>query len=204
MKQLKKQHNYLRILILLLSIVALVSLAFAQDDIDNPYQGFSIMTYIISTIYWSAGYLILYSAVMMMVLVQKRLFPGFDSALYIWMGAHWVGGLAINALCYSITHNHFLAGILGGAMIFAWSMLLNRFTFADIPWPDARLLALILALICAPWFGPTLRTQIMPPAPPPLEDAPSLARIRHNQPRASLPESAVIVDIYSRVKRQHL
>lgn len=161
--------KYLRVFMLLL-LLAIVQMAVAQDDIDNPYQGFSVMTYIISTIYWSSGYLLLYGAVLISVLVFMKLFPGFESALYIWIAALWVGGLFINALSYSITHHKFIAGLLGGAMIFGWSLLLNRFTFADIAWPEAKRLALILALICAPWFGPTLRTQIMPPPPPAVEE----------------------------------
>lgn len=165
------QKKYFRLFFLLLLLLAMVSLAVAQDDIDNPYQGFSIMTYIISTIYWSSGYLLLYGAVLISVLVLMKLFPGFESALYIWLAALWVGGLFINFLSYSITHNKFLAGILGGAMIFGWSMLLNRFTFADIPWPEAKRLALILALICAPWFGPTQRTQVMPKPAAVMEEA---------------------------------
>ena len=153
-------------LVLLLGVAALAVLA-QDDELENPYQGFSVMSYVISSLYWSVGYLLLYGAVLATTLVIMRIFPGFDTDFYYWIGALWIGGLIINGVVYAITRHHFLGGLLGAGLIFGWSMLLNRLSIADIPWPDAKKLALILALICAPWFGPTLRTQAIPRTPPP-------------------------------------
>jgi hypothetical protein len=158
-------HRHLRYLLPLAFLLLLATTwAFAQEEEVNQYVGaFQIGRYIIGTLIWSAIYLVAYTVVLVLTLSYFRLFSEFDTDMLIWIGVLWIGGLVINGVAYHLGHSQFVSSLIALPLIFGWSTLIATRPFADLTWSDAAKISLVIALVCAPYFGPTL---YLPPKAP--------------------------------------
>ncbi|MHB9131870.1 MAG: hypothetical protein ACYDBB_12395 [Armatimonadota bacterium] len=156
-------RNYGILVWVLAGVLACVTAAFAQEDsIPNPYSTFAT---ILTTIVLFSVYLVLYAAGLMITLGYLNRFQGVDVMLLLWIAVLWLGGMGINFLADKISPQHpFLAALITMPLIFGWSMLINTRSWADLTVEDAWKVSLVLALICAPYFGPTW--QVKPPPKP--------------------------------------
>jgi hypothetical protein len=157
----------LGLLVVALLCTATVLLAQDEDIVDlvNQYPaGYQLMPQLIETIMWSAAYLLIYAAALVAPLMLWQRFTGFDSTMLAWIAVLWLGGQGINALVYRLTPHGWLAALIALPLLFGWTLFLATRSWADVLWRDALRLSLIVALCCAPYFGPTWR--IKPPPPP--------------------------------------
>lgn len=157
--------KYRYIFLVLLALLVLCATAvYAQEEYE--YVGsFNLFSQVVSSIIWSAIYIAIYAGALIVPLAYLRLFNGYENEQLLWIGLLWAGGMVINALVYHITHIHFLAAILAIPLIFAWAVLINTRSFADLIMRDAVRVAAVVAVLCAPWFGPTWNVQRPKPAP---------------------------------------
>ncbi|HEX2951135.1 MAG TPA: hypothetical protein VHV83_16450 [Armatimonadota bacterium] len=140
--------------------------AYAQTEEAEYLGNFTIIKDILMTIIWSAIYIAIYAAALLIPLAYLRLFNGFETEMLWWIGATWAGGLVINGLVYAITSKPILAALIALPFIFGWSLLIGTRSFVDLLPRDAMRIAVVVAILCAPWFGPTWRIQRhRPPAP---------------------------------------
>ncbi|HEY3377492.1 MAG TPA: hypothetical protein VGL77_08360 [Armatimonadota bacterium] len=166
---MSRSARYLLPLLLLLALCA--SAALAQGE-EAEYMGsFNIFRDIVQTLIWSGIYIAFYAAALLLTLGYLRLFTGFETEMVIWVAALWVGGMAINAVAYGITHNHFIAVLIAMPLLFGWSVFINTRNFGDLPLPEATRVALVVMLVCAPYFGPTWRIHRAPKPTPSLTES---------------------------------
>ena len=156
---MKYCNVYCRLLLLLLCAVLCVTLVYAQDDVSqtiHDYQNsYSFGSNLLNTLLWSCAYLLIYACALVVTLSVLQVFLGFDTGMYLWIVLLWLGGLAANFIGYSLSHNHFLAALLAMPLIFAWSYLLGTRSFTDLSPRHALIVSLVVALLCAPYFGAT-------------------------------------------------
>lgn len=133
--------------------------AFGQDELDEDvamYTGtWPLFKMIIQTIMWSVIYLPAYGIALVAPIQIMGRFQGYDQDALIGIAATWLGGLAINVLAYAITPKHWLAALIALPIIFGWTMLITTRPWFDLLPADALKVSLVVALVCAPYFGPT-------------------------------------------------
>lgn len=169
--------------VLLLGVLLLlaISAAVAQDDDVTTYVStWALFPQIILTIMWSSAYLAIYAAALIITLAYLQRFGAVDGDLLIWTGVLWLGGLVINALAYALAGDllpqhpavgrQLLAAGLAIPMLFGWTVFISTRQWGDLTVRDAMRVALVVALVCAPYFGSTWRIQ--PPPPPEMGHAP--------------------------------
>jgi len=173
----------MRLLCILLLLLATALAVSAQtDDLLKEYmQPWQLFPQIVQTIVWSIIYLAFYAAALIISLSYLKLFQGFDTELLYWIGALWLGGMVLNALVYHFTSVSWQAALLALPLLFGWSLFINTRSWADLTVQNGLRVALVVALVCAPYFGPTWR--IVPP------NAPGNGATREIQHRQAATES---------------
>ena len=152
----KKYLIYL--LIILLAFAAGTAMAQGTDDLIKEYtSGPSIFVSLISTVIWSAAYLAIYTAALIISLSYLKLFGGFDTEFIIWIGLLWGGGLVINGVAYHYIHNPrtWVVALCTIPLIYLWNLLISTRSFADLTFSDAARVGIVIALLGAPWFHNT-------------------------------------------------
>lgn len=138
------------------ALLLLAAVAWGQDEEWKEYSsGFSLFSGLIPTIIWSSAYLLIYTAALVITLSYLQRFGGFDGDLFLWIGLLWFGGMVINAYAYRVAHVNWLAAILALPCLFGWSLLVSTRAFAELTVREAIKVSLVLALVCAPYFGTT-------------------------------------------------
>lgn len=164
-----RKEYLLSLLIFLLVISVGSAVAQSTDDLINQYHsGPSVMGLLINTVIWSAVYLAIYTAALIISLSYLKLFGGFDTDLLLWIGLLWGGGLVINALAYHYIHaGSWVVALCTIPLIFGWNLLISTRSFADLTLADAARIGIVIALVCAPWFHNTwgFETPIKPLVP---------------------------------------
>lgn len=151
------------VLPLLVVLLACATAAIAQDEEIEAYtKTWSAFPQIVNNFILSVVYLGIYAASALIPMGYLKIYNGFETDMFYWIGALWLGGMAINALTHAMFPSHAVAVVLAIPLIFGWSLLMNTRDFADISFGDAWKIAAITAVVCAPYFGPTWR--ILPPA----------------------------------------
>lgn len=170
--------------LLLLALGALVACA-QDDDVATYMNAWNVFPQIIATFMFSFLYLAFYAAAVLVTLGYLRLFNGFDNEMIIWIGTLWFGGMILNAVATVVLqYRHWPIVLVVLPLLFGWGVLINTRSFADLTLPDAAKVALVVALVCTPWFGSTWRIH-RPPAPPPVTSAGSLPAPVHFAPLES-------------------
>ncbi len=144
-------------MIFLLALGACAAMAQSTDELIEQYHsGPSVMGLLISTVIWSAAYLAIYTAALIISLSYLKLFGGFDTEFLMWIGLLWGGGLVINGIMYHYVHaGTWVVALCALPLIFLWSLLISTRSFADLTLADAARVGIVIALLCAPWFGNT-------------------------------------------------
>lgn len=181
MRRYTRESRYLCCILLLtmLGMALCLAVAYAQDDIwqlGKEYQNsYTFGADLLNTLIWSMAYLLIYACALVLTLSYMQLFLGFDAGMYAWIIILWLGGLTANYIGYSLVPQwHFVAALIALPLIFGWSMLVGTRAFADLAPRHALTVSLVVALVCAPYFGPTWQTKKLVPldpniAPPPGE-----------------------------------
>jgi hypothetical protein len=136
--------------------------ALAQDDIGYE-SGIHSFGMLFHTIVWFIIYLVIYALALPIGLTTLGLFRGFESEFIYWVLLLWGGGMGIDYLVYHMTgpkHN-ILASLLALPLLFGWTLFISTRSFADLMFQSAVRIALIVALVGAPWMGPTWRMQMI-------------------------------------------
>ena len=144
----------------MLCLLACTSLVLAQDEeIVTIKNSYALFPQIITTLVWSFIYIAIYAAAVLIPLGYLRLFNGFENEMLTWVGVLWLGGMAINALAYMLVgdHHRIFAILIAMPLLFGWSVFVNTRNFADLVLEDAARVAIVVAILCTPWFGPTWR-----------------------------------------------
>lgn len=150
------------LLIGLLTFAASWAFAEGEDpfDVVHEYpQSYLFINHLMHTIVLSAAYLLIFAGVLVVTLSYLHLFTGFDESVLLWIALLWLGGLAINVLAFHITPSRLPAILIAAPLTFGWSLLLGTRSFADLLTRDALRVSLIVALICAPYFGPIVQLE---------------------------------------------
>lgn len=153
---------------LLLVLLICTSVAYAQDeDIDGMIKTVagapSTVMVGMKTFMWIMMYLPIYAAALVVTLSYLRLFNGFDTDVLIWITVLWLGGIVMSYASHHLIHGHVGAVLLSLPLLFGWGMLVNTRAFADLTVKDAWRVALVVTLVCAPWFGSwSLRRPVNP------------------------------------------
>jgi len=139
------------------------------QDIDSPQRamGNGLMGFV--TFFYFVGYLIVYSLALPITLSFLQLFRGFETELVYWVLLLWGGTMFTHYLVYKITSIHFLASLIALPLIFGWTVLICTRPFADLLLENAIRVGIVLALIGAPWLGPTWGFKPQPK--PPVSDS---------------------------------
>lgn len=145
--------------------------AFGQaDDLDQTIgeynAAFTLGGPLIWTLLWSLAYLPIYLGALVIPMHYMQRFTGFDASLTCWIAVLWLGGLGANYAGYGIV-NHFgdasqgggrwLAVLIAAVLIFGWCVALAQLPWADLSFKESLLIAGIVAVLCAPYFGNTWR-----------------------------------------------
>jgi hypothetical protein len=139
-------------------LALLPRLALAQDDDGyNPQALYLTFSQVMQTILISACYLLIYAAALTITLRTLNRFFEVDAHLLTWIGVLWLGGMAANALGYRLVgvHHPFLAGLVALPLIFGWTLFICTRGWTDLLFPAALRVAVVVAVVCAPYFGPT-------------------------------------------------
>jgi len=148
------------VLLLLCSAAA----AFSQaDDLDqeiNTYtSAFNLGGPLIMTVLWSLAYLPIFAGGLVIPLHYMQRFTGFEASLLFWIAVLWLGGLGANYLGYVAAgeEKRWLALLIAAPIMFGWCLLICSRSWADLTLKEALLVAGIITVLCAPYFGPTWR-----------------------------------------------
>ncbi|MEI7833472.1 MAG: hypothetical protein WCJ56_09785 [bacterium] len=164
-----RNRYFLSSMIFLLVMATGAAMAQSTDDLINQYHsGPSIIGLLITTVVWSAAYLAIYTAALIISLSYLKLFGGFDTEFLIWIGLLWGGGLVINGVMYHNIHAAtWVVALCTIPLIFLWNLLISTRSFADLTLTDAARVGVVIALACAPWFHNTwgFETPIKPLVP---------------------------------------
>lgn len=145
-------------------LLCFATVALAQDEeINQYYSAFSGGKAIIMTIMWCVAYMLIYAGALVVTLAYLRLFEGFETETYWWILLLWGAGMVINTLAYRITPIPWIAALICLPIIFGWTLFISTRSFADLTVPDAIRVAVVVAICCAPYFGPTI---LLPPRQP--------------------------------------
>lgn len=152
---------------LLCVLCVIATCAWGQDDLIDTYtSSWSSSHAMLLSIICSVAYLLLYTGTAIITLSYLRVFNGFDLLIALWVLALWGGGMVVNQVLFKLTgtgHTFFTA-LLAMPVLYGWSYFISTRSWADITPENARRVALAIALICAPYFGPSIVT---PPHRPP-------------------------------------
>ncbi|HOF86581.1 MAG TPA: hypothetical protein PLZ36_00575 [Armatimonadota bacterium] len=143
--------------LLLAALALLPRLAWGQED-DLGYPNvYATVAQVVKTLMHSAAYLLVYAAALTLTLKSLNRFFEFDALLLTWIGALWLGGMAANALAYAVAGSArpWLAALVALPLIFGWTLFLCTRSWADLLLAGALRVAVVTALVCAPYFGPT-------------------------------------------------
>jgi hypothetical protein len=144
-----------------------VTAALAQDD-AGYVTGMTTFSMLVSTLMYFLAYLVAYSIALPLTLSFIDLFRGFEVELIYWVLLLWGGGMGIDYLvCNKFLHfsHPLLAALLAIPLLFCWIVFISTRSFADLTWPNAVRVGVVLALVCAPWFGATWRFIPQPKQP---------------------------------------
>jgi hypothetical protein len=127
-----------------------------ENDLGYPnvYGTFNL---IVKTILLSGAYLFIYAAALTLTLKSLNRFFEFDTGLLLWIAVLWLGGMGANAAGYALAgaHHPVLAALVAIPLIFGWTLFVCTREWADLLLPGALRVAIVTALCCAPYFGPT-------------------------------------------------
>ena len=146
-----------RFLLPVLALCLLGATACAQDVGDSTQQAFTEGARDFVIFMWFACYLAAYSLVLPITLSFLQLFRGFETELAYWVLSLWAGGMGIDYLVARICNHHhqFFAALLALPLLFGWTVLVSTRRFADLTLDNAIRVGVVLALVCAPWKGPS-------------------------------------------------
>jgi len=142
---------WLGVCLLLIATAALAQ----EEEIALMTGSYQLFHQLIRTLIFSSMYVLFYGAALVITLSYLKLFDGFETSTYLWIAALWFGGMVANFLAYKVTGHHFGAALLAMPIIFGWGVLINTRSWADLTLPDALRVAAVVAVVCAPYFGPT-------------------------------------------------
>ncbi|HPM25337.1 MAG TPA: hypothetical protein PLP66_15620 [Phycisphaerae bacterium] len=143
--------------LLLIALALLPRLAWGQED-DLGYPNvYAAFVQVVRTIMYSAAYLLVYAAALTLTLKSLNRFFEFDAQLLTWIGVLWAGGMAVNALAYAVAGSArpWLAALIALPLLFGWTLFICTRSWADLLLAGALRVAVVTALVCAPYFGPT-------------------------------------------------
>ena len=171
----------------LLLVMLCLSLAYAQDDaleLGKQYQNsYQFGADLLNTLIWSGAYLLIYAGALVVTLSIMQLFLGFDTSVYIWILLLWLGGMMANYIGYSLVpQSNVVAALIALPLIFGWSLLIGTRSFADLTLRNALTVSLWVALVCAPYFGPTWHAKQLAPLNPNIAPSPSDGCIERTPP----------------------
>jgi len=157
-------------LVMLVSGILLgcASVALAQqDDVDQLFGVWPMFIGIIESIIWSAIYLAIYAACLVVPMSYLQRFTGFDALLLLAIGVLWAGGMTASAIGYGIAGvgRPWLAIPLIMPLIFGWCVLICTRSWVDLSLREALVVAAVTTLLCTPYFGPTWKVKQPPKAP---------------------------------------
>jgi len=144
-----------------IALILVASVCFADqttDDLTNQYRSAPLFFgQLITTVVWSAAYLAIYTAALIISLSYLKLFGGFDTEFLTWIGLLWGGGLVINGVAYHYIHNPrtWVVALCTIPLIYLWNLLISTRSFADLTFSDAARVGIVIALLGAPWFHNT-------------------------------------------------
>jgi hypothetical protein len=167
-----------RLALLIVLVLLCVALAHAQGDdlskdVSDYHSGFSVLKGLALTLGYAAIALTLVAAALGVTLAYLRLPVEIDQDFLIWLGTVWGGGLVISIFACkalaAMTHVDALAvpgwqaALIAIPCLFGWTVLMSTRNFADLTWGDAWRVAVVVAVVSAPWFGTPWRFQSAPP-----------------------------------------
>lgn len=152
--------------------------AFGQaDDLDQDIgtytSAFTLGGPLIMTVLWSLAYLPIYMGGLIIPQHYMERFTGFEFSLTCWIAVLWLGGLGANYVGYAVVNRfgdtntvggHWLAVLFAAILIFAWCALMGLLPWADLTLKESLLIAGIVTVLCAPYFGNTWRFERLKPA----------------------------------------
>jgi len=143
-----------------LLLVCCIGAAFASEDplVDEYFSAFSLGP-AIQTIMWSLAYLPIFTGGLIIPMHYLQRFTGFEAALMFWIAVLWLGGLGANYIGYAVAgeEKRWLALLIATPIMFGWCLLICSRSWADLTVKEALLVAGIITVLCAPYFGPTWR-----------------------------------------------
>jgi MFS family permease len=174
-----RQTRVRSILLALAALLCVAALAQVADDdpIQDYVHAWDFFGQLVRTILCSGIYLLIFPAIIGVTCSYLRRFEGVDGDFLIWSGLAWLGGMFINIGAYTAierfwaltpergTHFNLIAALVTVPLNFGLGLLLATRGFADLTIRDAWRVALITALLCAPYFVPTWHFR-KPPTPP--------------------------------------
>ncbi|MHB9024609.1 MAG: hypothetical protein ACYC7E_10605 [Armatimonadota bacterium] len=144
------------LLIFLMAFILLATVAPAQEEeAQTMLTGYSTVPMVIKTIFAFAVYLLIYTIALIVPLSFLQRYTEFEVVYLFWVPILWLGGMGANYLAYLVTDHRLAAALIAMPLIFGWSMLINTRPWADLTARNALWVSLTLALVCAPYFGPT-------------------------------------------------
>jgi len=149
------QWSRIAVLVVLCVLYA-ATLAFAQEEeATEIVGGFTMMRQVIQTVMWSAAYLPLYAACLVVPMSYLQRFSGFDANLLCWIAVLWLGGMGANYIGYAVTDTRWLALLIAAPLIFGWIVLICTRSWADLSVRESLIVAAVTVICCLPYFGPT-------------------------------------------------
>jgi len=156
----------IRLSLLLCLLLGCAVAALAADEITEYMGGIGFFKQLVFTLILFVVYFFIYGSALGVSLSYLKQYVGFDMETYTYITLVWAGGMAANYLAYRLTHGEqqMIAAAIAFLLIFSWTLFISTRSFVDITLSNAWRIALVVALVCTPYFGPKVFFQRSKPA----------------------------------------
>ncbi len=190
---MKNRYLSYTLLLIILCLLLCLTLAHAQDDVwqtSKDYQNsYKFGADLLNTLIWSCAYLLIYAFALILTLSYQQLFLGFDASTFLWIGLLWLGGMIANYIAYALVPQiHFVAALIALPLIYGWSVLVGTRAFTELTPRQALRVSLVVALVCAPYFGPTWQKPSLAPIDPNIAPPPQQGYLHRMPPHPAVCE----------------
>jgi hypothetical protein len=142
--------------LLLLIGAALPVFAQASDDLTAEYLHAMPAAHAntVFQVFLAVLYLLLYGAAIVTTMSSLKIFGGMDAELVTWIIGVWLGGMGLSWLTHHIMP-HPAAVLVTMPLLFGLTFFVSTRSWADLSTDHGWRVALVVALVCAPYFGPS-------------------------------------------------